>query len=316
LRSPVLLTSRLPSSTITRLEEACEIHWLDGEATRDALVAAIPGKQGLISMVGDPVDRAVLEAGDALTIVANVAVGFNNIDVVAARERGIVVTNTPDVLTDATADYGFALILAVMRRVVEADRLIRAGRWTSWSYDFMLGADLRGKQLGVVGYGRLGQAVARRARAFGLRIAYVPRPSSPAEADAEPMQLDRLLSTSDVVSLHVPLTPETRPPDRSEGADPHEAQRLPREHLARRGGRRGGAGVGAQAPPARRRRARRLRKRTGGPSRPADARERRPLAPHRQRRPRDAHRDGRPRRPQRHRRPAWPAAAYPRRLIR
>lgn len=210
MKPSVLITSKLPSSTIARLEEVCDIARLEGEATRDVLAASVPGKQALLSMVIDPVDRTVLEAGRDLKIVANVAVGYNNIDVAAARERGIVVTNTPDVLTAATADYAFALILAVMRRLGEAERVVRAGKWTRWSFDFMLGSDLRGKQLGIVGYGRLGRGVAERAKAFGMRIAYVPRPSAPPETGAEAMPLDRLLSTSDVVSLHVPLTPATR----------------------------------------------------------------------------------------------------------
>jgi glyoxylate reductase len=148
-----------------------------------------------------------IDAAPALRIVANVAVGYNNIDVDYARRRGIVVTNTPDVLTEAVADCTWAMILAITRRLSEGERLLRRGEWTGWALDFLLGTDLRGKQLGVVGLGRIGRAVAARAPAFGMRVAYASPDGSLDGADA--MSLDRLLNTSDVVSLHVPLTPGT-----------------------------------------------------------------------------------------------------------
>ena len=220
MKPVVLLTRKLPSSVLTRLEEVCDVDRFEGDGiTHAELVQRIHGKQGLISMLVDPVDRAVFEAGRELKVVANVAVGYNNIDIAAAREHGVIVTNTPDVLTDASADFAFALMLAVTRRLGEGERILRRGEWKRWTFDFLLGTELRGKQLGIVGYGRIGRAVAARARAFGMRIAYVPRTpridavrggrSGPPD-DAEPMPLDRLLSTSDVVSLHVPLTPDTR----------------------------------------------------------------------------------------------------------
>lgn len=172
------------------------------------LVARVAGKHALLSLITEKIDAEVIEAGRNLRIIANVAVGYNNVDVAAARARGITVTNTPDVLTDATADMTWALILAVMRRVAEGDRLIRAGGWNRWSMDFMLGTELRGRQLGVVGFGRIGRAVADRGRAFGMRIACTSR-SPVSVPDVEAMPLDLLLATSDVVSLHVPLGPET-----------------------------------------------------------------------------------------------------------
>jgi glyoxylate reductase len=157
----------------------------------------------------DPVDAAVLAAATDLKVVATVAVGYNNIDVPAAKARGIVITNTPDVLTEATADLTMAILLGMTRRIVEGDRLVRKGGWKGFSFDFMLGSDLRGKQMGIVGLGRIGRAVAARAKAFGMRIAYTRgRPESGDEAEAMP--LDRLLATSDVVSLHCPLTPDTK----------------------------------------------------------------------------------------------------------
>jgi lactate dehydrogenase-like 2-hydroxyacid dehydrogenase len=172
-------------------------------------------KQALMCLLTDRVDGAVLDAGPGLRIVANIAVGFDNIDLAAARSRGVVVTNTPDVLTEATADFTWGLILAVTRRIAEGERLLRRGGWSGWALDFMLGSDLRGKQLGIVGLGRIGRAVASRAGAFGMRVAFTtlePGPDAQVATDASwtRLNLDELLSSSDVVSLHVPLTPATR----------------------------------------------------------------------------------------------------------
>ncbi|MBM3818446.1 MAG: D-glycerate dehydrogenase [Acidimicrobiia bacterium] len=190
---------------MARLEEACDVERFDGDGviSHDELVARVAGKQGLIAMVTDMVDRAVIEAGTSLKVIANAAVGYNNIDVAAARARGIVVTNTPGVLTDATADLTWALILAVTRRLGEGERWVRTREWPGWAFDQLLGMELRGKQLGIVGFGRIGRAVADRAAAFGMTVAHTSR-----SGDGIPM--DRLLSTSDVVSLHVPLTADTR----------------------------------------------------------------------------------------------------------
>jgi glyoxylate reductase len=146
--------------------------------------------------------------------VANVAAGYNNIDVAHARSRGVVVTNTPDVLTESVADFTWGLILAITRRLAEGERLVRRGEWKGWAFDLMLGTELRGKQLGLIGFGRIGRAVAARAAAFGMRVAYASRLQRDITGtDAGPgelMSFDRLLVTSDVISLHVPLTHETR----------------------------------------------------------------------------------------------------------
>jgi glyoxylate reductase len=199
----VLVGGKLPSSVMSRLEEACDVDRVEGgPPTHDDLIARIPGKQAIVSLITNTVDRALLDAARDLRIVANVAVGYNNVDVAAARERGIIVTNTPDVLTEATADFTWALILGITRRLGEGERLIRRGAWKGWAFDFMLATELRGRQLGIVGYGRIGQAVAARAAAFGMEVVHASRSGGG-------MPLDRLLSTSDVVSLHVPLTPET-----------------------------------------------------------------------------------------------------------
>jgi glyoxylate reductase len=160
-------------------------------------------------MLTEQIDRRAIDAGVRLKLIANVAVGYNNIDVAHAKARDIVVTNTPDVLTDSVADFTWALIFAVTRRISEGERLVRRGEWKGWAFDFMLGAEVRGKQLGLVGFGRIAQAVAVRAPAFGMRVVYASRRSRQVR-DAESVSLDKLLNTSDVVSLHVPLTPETR----------------------------------------------------------------------------------------------------------
>ena len=212
----VLVTRRMPSSVLAPLEAVCAVDRHDsteplrGEELRERLV----GKHGLVCMFDDRIDDAVLAAGDRLKVVATVAVGHDNIDVAAAAARGIVVTNTPDLVTGATAELTWALILSVTRRLGEGDRTIRGGGWRGWTFEFLLGSELRGKQLGVVGAGRIGRAVAAIAPAFGMRPVFAARPgrapTSAAGGDAPVLSLDELLLTSDVVSLHVPLTAETR----------------------------------------------------------------------------------------------------------
>jgi glyoxylate reductase len=208
--SATLVTRRLPSSVIARLETAGTVEVYTGDAAIPGaeLAARVADKDALVCLLTDRIDRHVLQAAPRLRIVANVAVGYNNIDLEAARERGVVVTNTPDVLTDSVADFTWALILAITRRLSEGERLLRRGEWKGWALDFMLGTELRGKQLGLVGLGRIGRAVAARAPAFGVRVVCATRREQ-AVAGVEPMSLDRLLNTSDIVSLHVPLTPDT-----------------------------------------------------------------------------------------------------------
>jgi glyoxylate reductase len=205
----ILITRRLPSSVIAKLSAVADVDVYTGEAAipADELRARVAGKDALVSLLTDAVDRSIIDAAPALKAIANVAVGYNNIDVPYARARGIVVTNTPDVLTESVADFTWAMILAITRRLSEGERLVRRGEWKGWALDLLLGMELRGKQLGLVGLGRIGRAVAARAGAFGMRVAYTSR--TEAAGVGEAMQLDRLLLTSDVVSLHVPLTPET-----------------------------------------------------------------------------------------------------------
>jgi glyoxylate reductase len=180
-----------------------------GDLPHEELLSRVRGKQGLLSVVTDTIDRPVFEAGRDLKVVSTIAVGYNNIDVVAAREHNIVVTNTPEVLTEAAADLTWSLILSMTRRIVEGDRLTRRGAWKGFALEFMLGTDLRDKQLGIIGFGRIGKAVAAKASAFGMRVAFSSRTAASSPL-GEAMPLDRLLSTSDVVTLHCPLTAETR----------------------------------------------------------------------------------------------------------
>jgi glyoxylate reductase len=199
---PVLLTRRIPAAVFTRLEAACDVDLYDGPSPlpADELKRRLAGKRALICVLTDRVDGGVLDAAPELEIVANIAVGYDNIDVPAAKSRKVVVTNTPDVLTEATAELTWGLILAAARRITEGDRLVRRGEWKGWALDFMLGMELRGKQLGIIGRGRIGRAVAARAPAFGMTAVF-------AKHD---MSLDELLVSSDVISIHAPSTPETR----------------------------------------------------------------------------------------------------------
>ena len=209
--SAVLVTRKLPSSVLARLREQADVDLYTGEGAipADELRARASDKDAIVCLVTDAIDRSVLDAAPKLKIVANVAVGYNNIDTAYATSKGVIVTNTPDVLIDSVADFTWALILAITRRLSEAERLLRRGEWKGWAFDFMLGSELRGKQLGLVGLGRIGRAVAARAPAFGMRVACTSRRDVELSG-AESMSLDKLLNTSDVVSLHVPLTPETR----------------------------------------------------------------------------------------------------------
>lgn len=169
--------------------------------------------EALLTTLTEQIDAALIQQAPRLRIIANCAVGYNNIDVAAAAARGIIVTNTPEVLTEATADLTWALILAVARRVVEGDRLVREGRWTGWAPTQLLGADVHGKTLGLVGMGRIGRAVARRAEGFAMPVRYWSRRELPTEVRRpawRPAPLEELLREADIVSLHVPLTPDTR----------------------------------------------------------------------------------------------------------
>jgi glyoxylate reductase len=202
----ILVTYKLPSSAIEPLAAVGDVEvYRGGVLSKDELISRVKGKQALVVAALDKIDKDVIDAGSDL----NVAVGYNNLDVPYARSKGIILTNTPDVLTEATANMAITLILAVTRRIVEGDRVVRRGEWKGFALDFMIGSDIRDRQLGIIGLGRIGMAVAEKARQFGMKIAY-HNPSARSVPGYDSMSLDQLLATSDVISLHVPLSPQTR----------------------------------------------------------------------------------------------------------
>lgn len=214
MNEPVFVTYPIPSPGVEMLAEKFDVrvHPAEPQPDRDAIVAGAAGCRGLLTLVRDRVDVALFDQLPDLRVVANYGVGYDNVDVAEATRRGIVVTNTPDVLTAATADLAMALILAATRRVGEGERLVRSGRPWAWNPTMLLGLELEGATLGIVGMGRIGIAVARRAQGFGLRLVYAESVQRP-EADAmgaQRMDLAELLATSDIVSIHVALTDETR----------------------------------------------------------------------------------------------------------
>jgi glyoxylate reductase len=181
---------------------------------REDLLRKIRGKEGLLSLLTDTIDREVIDAAGGLKIIANCAVGYDNIDLGYARKRGIIVTNTPGVLTETTADLTWALILAVARMIPQADRFTRAGKFKGWALDLCLGREISGKRLGIIGLGRIGRAVARRAAAFRMEIVYFDperlTPDDEKTLGATFLALDDLLSNSDIITIHASLTPRTR----------------------------------------------------------------------------------------------------------
>jgi glyoxylate reductase len=212
----LLVSNVLPAEALALIPKEISVDYHDSKDVlpRPELIARLRGKDGLICHIVSAIDDEVLAAAPTVKVVANVAVGYNNIDVEAARRRGVVVTNTPDVLTETTADFAWALLMASARRVVEADRFVRSGQWDRWLWDLLWGADVYGKTLGIVGFGRIGRAVARRALGFNMRVLYQDAVQADAAAErdlrASRVELETLLRESDFVSLHTPFLPETR----------------------------------------------------------------------------------------------------------
>jgi lactate dehydrogenase-like 2-hydroxyacid dehydrogenase len=212
----VLISQPIPSAGLDLLQREGVVFDLNRDERvlpREELVSRLQGKEWLLCLLTDKIDAEVVSAAPGLKGIANCAAGYDNIDVGAATERGIAVSNTPGVLTETTADLAWALILSVARRILEADRFTRAGLFKGWGISLMLGADVHGKTLGIVGAGRIGTAVALRARGFGMKVLYCsPRSNVVLERELGAMRvdLDRLLQEADFVSLHVPLTPRTR----------------------------------------------------------------------------------------------------------
>ena len=216
-RPRVFVARRVPAAGLDPIAAACEVDVWEDELPppRDELLRRVAGCDGILTLLTDRVDDELLDAaGPDLKVVSNYAVGYDNIDVPACARRGIAVGNTPGALTETTADLAWALILAASRRVVEGDRYVRAGRWRTWGPLLLLGSDVHGSTLGIVGLGRIGQAVARRAAGFGMTVLYSSRSrvdeAIETELGATYVSLPELLERSDIVSLHVSLAPDTR----------------------------------------------------------------------------------------------------------
>lgn len=216
MRPRVYVTRKLPCQVMGLLAAALDVEAWDIEDTpvpRDVLLRSVGSVDGVLCLLTDRIDDEFLAAAPSVKIVANMAVGFDNIDVPACTRRNVMVTNTPGVLTETTADLAFGLLLATARRIPEGRDVILKGQWKTWSPMFMAGQDVYGATIGIAGLGRIGEAVAKRARGFSMRILYwdaVRRPEIEATLGVEYRSLEELLRESDFVSVHVPLTPETR----------------------------------------------------------------------------------------------------------
>ena len=208
----VLVTRKIPQAGLSLVEAKCEVILWDRELPpgESDLLKLVPGVDGILSLLTDPITAAVIDAaGPQLKVISNYAVGFNNIDVAAANQRGIAIGNTPDVLTDATADFAFTLLLSAARRIIEAHNTVRNGQWKTWGPTSLLGKDLVGATLGLIGFGRIGQAMAKRALGFEMQVLFYG-PTAEALPGTRKVDLDTLLAESDFISLHVPLTEKTR----------------------------------------------------------------------------------------------------------
>jgi lactate dehydrogenase-like 2-hydroxyacid dehydrogenase len=216
MKPAVLVTKRIFPEAIELLRRHTELEYVDSDdgLPPEELEARSRGKQGIVSQITDRFTAERLAKLEGVRVIANVAVGFDNVDLPAATRHGIMVTNTPDVLTDTTADLAFALLLATARRIVEGDRFVRSGKWRRWAIDLLAGHDVHHKTLGIFGMGRIGQAVARRARGFSMRVLYHDAQRAPEALERE-LALefagkDALLAEADFISLHVPLNDSTR----------------------------------------------------------------------------------------------------------
>lgn len=213
--APVFVSRRLTQAGIDRLEQIAAIDLWEEQLppTRDMLLDRVRGVEGIVCLLTERIDAGVMDAaGGQLKVISQFAVGYDNIDIAAATKRGIAVGNTPGVLTETTADLAFALLMTAARRIVEGQQYVQDGNWQTWEPALLLGQDIHGATLGIIGFGRIGQATARRGLGFGMRVLYSNRSRKPeveAELNAEYVDLDSLLAESDFISLHTPLTPET-----------------------------------------------------------------------------------------------------------
>lgn len=212
----ILVTRQIPETGLKLLQDHFEVEVFPHERamTKEEIIAAVQDKDGLLCLLSDPITAEVIAAAPQLQVIANYAVGYNNVDVQAATKRGIVVCNTPGVLTEATADLAWALLMAVSRRIVESDQYVRAGKFHGWGPLLHLGGDIHGRTLGIIGMGRIGKAIARRgALGFNMRVLYTahsPKAEVDGELGAKHVSLEELLRESDYISINCPLTSETR----------------------------------------------------------------------------------------------------------
>ena len=211
----VLATHRLFDAARKTLQDNCDVEYWEksGRPPREEVLRRVKDKEGLICLLTEKVDDELLQAAPKLRIAANVAVGYDNIDVPACTKRGVVATNTPGVLDETTADFAWTLMMAVARRLGEGDVLARSGNWKGWDLDQLVGTDVWGKTLGIVGFGRIGRAMARRAGGFQMRVIYTDAVRAPGDAEkelrAEYRDMNELLAEADFISVHTPLLPET-----------------------------------------------------------------------------------------------------------
>ena len=217
LKPKIYVTRRLPQPGVELLEEVCDVEVNPDEAppTRELLIRKVQDVDGILCLLTDRIDADLIDLAPNLKVVSSMSVGYDHIDVEAATKKGVYVTFTPGVLTEATADFTWALLMAVSRRVIEADRYLRAGKWKiQWSPTHFLGSDLTGKTLGIIGLGRIGEAIAQRARGFNMNVLYFGRTRAEQEKEQrlniEFVPLERLLRESDFVTVHVPITDETK----------------------------------------------------------------------------------------------------------
>ncbi len=212
----VFVTREIPKKGLSLLKERYEVEvWPeDHPPSRTDLLSQLKEADGLLSLLTEPLEEEILNAGKKLQIICQMAVGYDNIDVVNATQRGIYVTNTPGVLTETTADFAFALLMTTARRISEADNWVRNGQWTiPWGPMMFLGGDISGKTLGIIGMGRIGSGMAHRAKGFGMKLIYYDvtrNPKLEQQYGLQFMEYEQLLQEADFISLHVPLTPETR----------------------------------------------------------------------------------------------------------
>ena len=214
MKPRVYVTRILPKEAMDRINSYCDAKTWDGPLPppRDVLEENVVNIEGLVSLLTDKIDAPLMDKAPRLKVISNYAVGFDNIDIAAATKRGIVVGNTPGVLTETTADHAFALLMAAGRRIVEGDKEVRAGKWKTWGPMILLGQDIHGSTLGIIGLGRIGAAVAQRAKGFGMKILYydiIRQEKAEKELGIQYMDLDKLLSQSDFITIHTNLTKET-----------------------------------------------------------------------------------------------------------